>query len=303
MSAPKNILVPTDFSKHSEHALLYAASLGERFGATITLLHVVTFVGYEDEPLASDFPDMSPLLDQADRAARAHLDAGASHGGEAVPSVKKVMVHSLSAHEAIVAYAEKHEVDLIVMARRGHSTLTQVMLGSVTERVIRFASCPVLVVVRGKREFVDPDSGAVSIKNVVVADNLSETTGPVLRYVAEQLGPYEPELHLIHAVENSVPQAYAELGVERTFKLDEALREKISQRLRSRTEGVIPPDWNLVAEVREGRPRRVVTEYAREVQADLLVVAAERRIDLEEKVLGGTTGRIVRRAPCPALVV
>jgi nucleotide-binding universal stress UspA family protein len=303
MSTLKSILVPTDFSKYSEHALLYAASMGERFGATITLLHVVTFVGFEDEPGASDFPDMMPLLERADRAARAHLDLGVEHGGEAQPKVRHAVVHGASAQEAILGYAEKHGADMIVMARRGHGALAHVMLGSVTERVIRFASCPVLVVVRGEREFVDPDSGAVNLTKVVVADNLAEGPERALSFMVEHLRPYRPEVHLIHAVENSLPRAYAELGVTRSFALDDELRVKIIARLRARAEAVLPEGWTLVAEVREGTPRRVVTRYAQEIRADLLVLGAERRTDLGERLLGGTAGRIVRRAPCPALVL
>ncbi len=302
MSPPKKILVPTDFSERSEHALLYAASLGERYGASITLLHVVTFVGYEDEPIASDFPDMTPLLEKADQAARAHLDVGVDHGGEAEPIVKKALVHGLSAHEAIKAYAEREEIDLIVIARRGRGELANVMLGSVTSRVVRFAPCPVLVVVQGEREFVDPRTGAVSIGKVVVADNLGEGPARALRYAVEQLLPYKPEVHLLHAVSNHVPKVYEELGVKRTFRLDSELEDRLHERLRARAEGIVPDDWTLVTEVREGRARRVVTRYTKKVEADLLVVGAEHHFDLEERVLGGTTGRIVRRAPCPSLV-
>lgn len=299
---PRRILVPTDFSDRSAHALLYASSLGERFGATITLLHVVTFVGYEDDPTASDFPDMTPLLEQADSAARAHLDAGADHGGEAVARVEKALVRALSAHEAIVGYAEREEMDLIVMSRRSRGTLAHVMLGSTTERVLRYAPCPVLVVVTGEREFVHPTTSAVAIDKVVVADSLGDGPMRALRYAVEQLRPYQPEIHLVHVVENHVPSAYAELGVRHAFKLDDALTEQIHARLRARAQEVVPEGWTVVTEMREGRPRREVSSYAQEVGADLVVVGAERHFDWEERVLGGTTARIVRRAPCPALV-
>lgn len=302
MSSPMKILVPTDFSERSEHALLYAASLGERYGASITLLHVVTFVGYEDEPIAADFPDMTPLLEKADRAARANLDAGAEHRGEAEPTVKKALVHGLSAHEAIKAYAEREKVDLIVIARRGRGELANVMLGSVTSRVVRFAPCPVLVVVRGEREFVNPETGAVAIKKVVVADNLSEAPERALRYAVEHIKPYKPEIHLLHAVSNHVPEVYRELGVRRSFRLDDDLAARLHERLLARAQGIVPDDWKVVTAVREGRPRRVITSYAKEVEAELLVVGSESHFDLEERVLGGTSGRIVRRAPCPSLV-
>lgn len=302
MSKLQTIIVPTDFSEHSEHSLLYAASLGERFGATIHLLHVVTLHGYEGEKDTSSFPDMEPLLERADKVARDRLDAGALHGGTAEAKVVKALTRAVSPAEAIVEYAERKAADMIVVATRGNTGLAHILLGSVTERVIRYAPCPVLAVERGDRDFVDPVTGAVNLKKVVVADDFSDNAAHALEFAVAHLRPYKPEIHLIHTVQTEVPPAYAFAGIDSIFQLNPDLEKKLGKMLDERPKNIVPEDWNVVCEIREGKPHKIVDDYAAEVEADLLVVGRESKIELAERFLGGTSERIVRHAPCPTLV-
>ncbi len=302
MSAIQSILVPTDFSEHSEHALLYAASLGERFGATIHLLHVITLHGYEGDSDASCFPDMAPFLERADKVARERLDSGALHGGAAEAKVVKALTRAVSPSEAIVDYADRRAIDLIVIATRGNTGLKHVLLGSVAEQVIRYTPCPVLVVERGDRDYVDPETGAVRINKVVLADDFSEPAAGALRYAVDYLRPYKPEIHLVHAVETEVPPAYAFAGIDSIFQINPDLKDKLIGMLKKRPEGLVPQDWTVVCEVGEGKPHKVTNRYARDIEAEIIVVGRESKIDLSERVMGGTSERIVRHAPCPALV-
>jgi len=302
MSTLQNIVVPTDFSEHSDHALLYAASLGERFGATIHLLHVITLHGYEGDMDAARFPDMAPLLERADKVARERLDAGALHGGAAEAKVIKALTRSISPAEAIVDYAERKSADMIVVATRGNSGLAYILLGSVTERVIRYAPCPVLAVEKGDRDYVDPDTGVVNLKKVVIADDFSENASNALRYAVAHLRPYKPELHLVHTVETEVPPAYAFAGIDSIFQLNPDLEEKLAKMLDDRPKEIVPEGWNVVCHLGEGKPHKVVDEYAAKVEADLLIVGRESKTELAERFLGGTSERIVRHAPCPTLV-
>jgi nucleotide-binding universal stress UspA family protein len=301
-SAP-HILVPTDFSEHSEHALRYAASLGERFGATLHLLHVLTLHGLEGPLEADQIPDLDPFLEAADKAARSQLDAGARHGGEAEARVVKAVARGVNAWEQILEYARQESIDMIVMAMHSGSGLARYLIGSVTERVLRFAPCPVLVVEKGDRDFVDPETMAVRLEKVVVADDLSDKTPAALGYAVEWLEPYRPELHLIHAVEVEVPMPYVMAGVTSVFTLDPELEDRLKKMVDERLSDVIPLGWKKVIELREGPAYKVVTAHAQAIEADLLVVAGETRIDLGERVLGGTVERIARHAPCPMLVV
>ncbi len=302
MTTPiRHILVPTDFSDAAEHALLYAASLGERYGATIHVTHVVTLHDV-DRTDDTNFPDMTPFLDKADSAARQALDAGAEHGGEAEATVVKEVLRSVNAYEAIIEYARDKAIDLIVIAMRGRSRLSYMLLGSVTERVIRYAPCPVLVVEKGDRDFVDPTSGAVGLHKAVVAHDLSDRAQRALAYAVERLAPYAPELHLTHVVESDVPPAYAKIGVKSTFEAIPDLERRLALELKERAAEVVPADWTVVCHVSEGKVHKQVTGYAADQQADLLVVGTESRRTLAERLVGGTAEQIVRHAPCPTLI-
>jgi nucleotide-binding universal stress UspA family protein len=302
MRAPQ-ILVPTDFSEHSMHALRYAASLGERFGATLHLVHVLTVHGLVGHLEEEEFPDLAPLLAAADGAARARLDAGAEHGGAAEATVVRAVLRGINPWDEIVAYALRESANLIVMATHSASILARFLLGSVTERVLRLAPCPVLVIEKGDRDFVDPETMAVRLGRVVVADDLSDKTERALSYAREWLAPYRPEIHLVHAVELEVPEPYLVAGVTSVFALDPDLKRRLSAMLAAHASHTLPADWKVTTELREGRPHWAVPAYAAEVEADLLVVAGESHIDLAERIMGGTVERIARHAPCPMLVV
>jgi len=298
----ERILVPTDFSDHAQHALLYAASLGERFGATLHLVHAVTLEDVEDGDPLKQFPDVEAHLEKADAAARARLDAGVNHGGMAAATVVHRALRSVNPHESIVRYADEQEMDLIIIALKGRSPLSQMVMGSVTEKVIQFAPCPVLVVERGDRDFVDPDTAAVQLARVVVGDNLSDNAAAALAFAVDKLAPYAPEVHMVHALEGGAPGASLDQGVSYSFEVGDNQQQRLEKVLRGRAAAAVPEDWTVECHFERGKPHKVVTGIAERLGADLLVVGREARRTLSERVAGGTSERMVRHAPCPTLI-
>ena len=150
MDAFNRILVPVDFSAHSDLALRYATTMAERFGATVEALHVV------EDPFVSGAwstgaiaPNVPELLADLVRAARAKLDdmsaAAASKGLRLTTTVLTTVVTGEPA-DSISDYATTGKFDLIVMGTHGRRGLSHALLGSVAERVVRKAPCPVLTV-------------------------------------------------------------------------------------------------------------------------------------------------------------
>ena len=140
----RRILVPTDFSPQSERAWAMARRLARAVEAEIVLLHV-----FVETPLYSEVPFSGERVSEVFAAARAwiaeHLDqwAAAARGeGLAV----KTLLRTGVPHEDIVATARDEGVDLIAIGTHGRGGLNRLMLGSVCDRVIRLASCPVLAV-------------------------------------------------------------------------------------------------------------------------------------------------------------
>lgn len=152
MIAIKNILVPHDFSETSAAAMQYAVELARTFGAKLHLVHVSEKARFE---MATEFPlglDMS--LEDAIRERLLKIMATREHR-ELNPSFQ---VLSGAPATEIVRYAKDHAMDLIVMGTHGRGVVAHAVMGSVAEKVVRHAPCPVLTVRHPDHEFVIPEA-------------------------------------------------------------------------------------------------------------------------------------------------
>ena len=139
----RHILAPTDFSDHSKGALSDALELAQTFGATLSLLHVI-----EPSPYLGEFtpPTMGPgQLGDLERQATAELARVLPDAQGATIEVTRAVTIG-SPPRKIVETAEAAHVDLIVMATHGRTGLSHLVMGSVAERVVRTAPCPVLTI-------------------------------------------------------------------------------------------------------------------------------------------------------------
>ena len=139
----KSILVPLDFSPPSKKALGYAVAVARQFKAKLTLLHVV-------EPIATpDFAPSFPLVMEDDKLiAAAKSELGRVVKATRVPRgiVEKILVRFGRSFHEIADAARTRKANLIIISTHGYTGLKHAVLGSTTERVVRHAPCPVLVV-------------------------------------------------------------------------------------------------------------------------------------------------------------
>lgn len=147
------ILLPTDLSDYASHARPYAAALASTYGASLHLIYVVDT--HWTGPLASaEFPG------QIEDALRNNREAGekALQALRAELEGLDVRTEVLvgAPHVEIVRYARRHEIDLIVLATRGRTGLAHALIGSVAEKVVQMAACPVLTVKHPEHEFAMP---------------------------------------------------------------------------------------------------------------------------------------------------
>src|SRR5262245_30448983 len=149
------ILVPTDFSKHSQNALTYAVAFAEKFGAELYLLHVVQDLALFIPDAFAVAPPVAPPVEQFVAAARSALDRVVQENQLGRFTVHPEVREGTPFYE-IIQFAQEQDVDLIVMGTHGHSGLAHVLMGSVAEKVVRKAPCPVLTVRHPEHEFVHP---------------------------------------------------------------------------------------------------------------------------------------------------
>jgi len=138
------VLVATDFGEAAEAAVKSAHLLSARFGATLHAIHVVSDAHLE--MLGDAIPTSTTLKRDVEEAAKKRLDESIARGGASAGPVHTTVLTAHSPTFAVLDYAKDHEVDLIVMGTHGRGMLGRMLMGSVAERVVRLAPCPVLTV-------------------------------------------------------------------------------------------------------------------------------------------------------------
>jgi nucleotide-binding universal stress UspA family protein len=140
----RHILAPTDFSEYSKQAVASALELAKTFGAKLTILHVIELPPYPVEGYVP--PSLSAtFMDDLERQATTDL-------AQVVPEVENAGVEVVrvvavgTPYRKIIDMAEAEQVDLIVMATAGRTGFSRLVMGSIAERVVRTASCPVLTI-------------------------------------------------------------------------------------------------------------------------------------------------------------
>ncbi len=157
------ILVPSDFSECSDAAVLYGLELARRFDARVHLLHVIQDPATQPWAAEGLAIPLFAAVEQWQKEAKERLEASVPKADAGrVTAVATVAVP----HPEILRYAAAHEIDLIVMGTHGRSGVSHMLLGSIAERVVRRAPCPVLTVRHPEREFVQPEPAALTASAV-----------------------------------------------------------------------------------------------------------------------------------------
>jgi len=296
----RRILCPVDFSDISRRALDHAATLARRHGSTVLALHVLPLAAPLPMAPAPVYPAATMPLDP--RARRSLLEE-LEHVVEPVRRqgvTVETVVREGDAVHAILQETDQLPIDLVVMGSHGAGGFEHLVMGSVAEKVLRKAPCPVLTVgppagegadhgVRYDRVLCPVDFSEPSIRALEYAISLAE--GPSSRltlfHVHEQILysflPYERALEDAHYVRAALDEIQKHLR--------EMLPEHVSELCTPR----------VVA--RRGRPHEEILRLAREDESDVIVLGVHGRPFLERLLLGSVTSHVVRGAPCPVLTV
>jgi nucleotide-binding universal stress UspA family protein len=154
---PHHLLVPIDFSDYAEQALAYAIELAQNLHVRITLLHVIHLT-----PLAMGdigATTLLPYLEEMESTAQEYIQAALERVQRAGLEGDSVLIQGIP-FQAIIDTAHDRDVDLIVMGTHGRTGLTHVLMGSVAEKVVRLAPCPVLVTRGTAQASTGPDKTA-----------------------------------------------------------------------------------------------------------------------------------------------
>jgi len=291
------ILCPVDFSKPSRAALEAALTLARWYGAQVSVPHVVQ-VALPPAPFAAEPPFvLTPAL-HADTLDHLHQFIAECSPG-AVPVSASALAGAPVAE--ILGLADSLPADLIVIGTHGRSGFEHLLMGSVAERVLRKAACPVCTV--READASRPHTPPAPFQNVLCAVDFSPAAGNALAYALSVAQESGGRLTLVHAQDWPLDVRASEVLGADAARYQRQLHDRAARELAA----AVPAEartWCRIEEVVSiGRPHEVVLQTARDMAADLIVMGVHGRFGLDLHVLGSTTDRVVREAACPVLTV
>jgi nucleotide-binding universal stress UspA family protein len=303
MIALSRILCPVDLSEFSKHALTHAAAVAAWYESQLTVLHVFSDVPVFDVAPALGATPMPPLsLKDIDRdqllAVVRQFVAPVSR--DTLVDVR--LVEAADPRRSILAEAAQLQANLIVMGTHGRSGFDHLLLGSVTEKVIRRAPCPVLIVPPHAREAARSD--AAPFKRIVCGVDFSESSKRALGYALDLAQESDACITLLHVIE--VPPELGEFPFSREVTIN-GIRAAADAEYPRRLRGLVPPGareyCTPLTQVSEGRAHKEILRVASEEQADLVVMGVQGRGAVDLMLFGSNTHAVIRAAACPVLVV
>ena len=292
------ILCPVDFSDFTAPAVEHALRLARWFNARVEVLHVIPVSAFATAGGGMvDFPQAIQAMREGATRDLANLVAPLLDEG--VPIETKILEGD--PWRAIVEAAAAWPADLVVMGTHGRSGLEHLLLGSVTEKVLRRATSPVLTVGHVAPHF---RQGPLFRRILCAADltSSSERTLEAALSLATENDAWITLLHVIASLPGEA-DAHAALALPEIGPLRLTLTELAHTQLRKSVPDAARQFCRVSERVETGTPWSEILRAASELDADLIVMGAHTHGALGRMLFGSTASQIVRRATCPVLVV
>jgi nucleotide-binding universal stress UspA family protein len=293
------ILCPVDQSDIARRALDYAVVLAKRYGASVCAAEVVSVVLPTSDYLPPSAEFTRAPGQQAYAKELAALEAFVAPARRDGVTVE-TRISGGFVVEQLLLEAQQYNPDLIVMGTHGRSGVQRLVLGSVAEKVLRRATCPVLTVPPAAA--VEP-AAVLLPKTILCAVDFSDASLRALEYAMSVAQESDATLLLMHVVDWAAETwavgthgaALADYTQVRRTEAEHLLRDAVPVPAR---------EWcTPEILVTEGKPWREILRVARERQADLVVLGVLGRGAVDLTLFGSTTHHVVREAPCPVLTV
>ena len=286
----KKILCPTDFSPGSEHAMRVAVRVATDNGAELVLAHVChtplfAFGGGDPFPAEA----IEQLVKEKQRGLAAATSEALRLGARRATSQ---FLNGAPWDQIVEALRGDEAFDLVVMGSHGRTGITRVLLGSVTEKVVRHAPCSVLA--------ARPGSDATSFAHILCPIDFSDSSRHAVERAAQLAAPSGAGLTLLHVIELPVTAAGEPFGVDFLEGIEQGSGRVLDEWASDLKSRVAVP---VATEIRVGSPgMQALALLDHDPTFDLVVIGSHGRTGLGRVLLGSVAEKIVRHAPCPVLV-
>ncbi|MBW1801211.1 MAG: universal stress protein [Deltaproteobacteria bacterium] len=293
----KNIVCTTDFSDLSNQAVPFGVALAREYDAKLYLCHVMDMTSTSIYGAA--YIDMEDLRQ---RTADYALEEFERLVGDAQVDWEPLITVGHVADE-IARMAKERCADLVVSCTHGPSGLKRFVLGSVAERLLRTLPCPLLSIHGTEKHLVDPEKQVMRFRKILVGCDFSSDSNLAFQYALSLAQEFQSELHLAHAIAPPVYRHLFQTGAE----TDDERRHDLRDRLNASLTNMIPDEvrnWCTPSTILlAGSPHEELIKYAMIHHIELIVLGVRGHGLTETLLVGSTTDRVIRKAPCPVLSV
>ena len=283
------ILLSTDFSECSREAAKFAGIIAKNFDSEIYLVHVLSDFRSEYASLLEETLPLPEPLEEEERRAVANLREEAERLREEGLNVEEIMLFGTPYIE-ILKFAEKREVDLIIMGTRGLSGLKELLLGSTALKVVRNSHIPVITVRKC--------TVTGGIKKVLFPTDLSDYSLEALPLALEFCRTMGAKITLFHVIEIRTYDP-EKVGYFLSDKFFDEIKPFIEKRM-----GTCPEDVHHEKKVvRAMDATAAIIDEIRDNRYDLVVMATHGRTGFKRALLGSVAEKVLRHSPAPVMTV
>jgi nucleotide-binding universal stress UspA family protein len=287
----KRILHPTDFSPVANQAFEQALALAKRYDAKLRLMHASTLQGYDESVVPES---LKGPFETIQREFQKRLEQLVSEAPESKERFETIIRSGRSPSECVLDDAEAWRADLIVMGTHGGASMRRLLLGSVAERVLRQASCPVMVLGRAEDE-------PARFDNVLVPVDFSPTSARAAGLGLALALEHDATLHVVHVCDDYTLPPYAadeqlgSCGPEVRARGKEALSELI-RRLGAE-------EKRTGKYLLDGPVSPAILDFVDRASIDVVVMGTAGLSGFRRMLLGSVAAQVMRDSSVPVITV
>ena len=319
---PKKIMCAIDFSDSTDLVLSYGKALATEFNSNLCLCHIVPG-SFMVAGHMSPYADYTRIEAEQSKHAQNRL----AELGEKFDLECEIMVGSGYPAEEIAQLTLDNDVEMVIAATYGGSGIKRFIIGSVTDRLVKILSCPLLVLQPSEGNLTALSDRGIKLDKILVGYDFSEDSQLAFDYALGLAQEFQTQLHLAHVVRpvdksglnisdpaRSWERGYAPwdmtdyMELKKDVKIWEHQKKKsLFAKLEGQLVNMVPDEcrnWcTPVTVLLEGTPYQELISYAQQKEIDMIVLGIHGHNLWEKFMVGSTTDRLIRRAPCPVLVV
>ncbi len=321
---PKKIMCAIDFSDFTPMIVSYGKSMASEFGATLYLCHIVPTLMVSSH--MSSYIDYAGIEKDHSRDARNRLEEIAKEFNIQCEILVSVSIGHLA--DEIEQIAKQNNIDMVIAATNGGSGVIRFLTGSVTNKLIKILSCPLLVLHARDDGSISRMKEGIKINRILVGCDFSLDSRLAFDYALSLAQEFQTQLYLAHVADPPVipielmasdPLMPHDSGVltqtatnyrsqgHTSMEDDLKKRDAGFRQIETRLLEMVPEEsrnWCIpVTVVLEGQPYQELIDYAEKINADMIVLGIKGHSLLEKFLVGSTTDRVISRASCPVLAV